>query len=138
MPPTFVQGYKAALKLHNGTTLEDISEMVTSANLDRSRDTAETTHFGSTGKEYLPTLKDATLSFEGMRDTVLITHVLDAYDQDEPVAWEFYPEGVTAGLPLESGDCIVTGVSESSSVGETNSVSCEVQIVGPVVRGVAA
>lgn len=133
---TFQHGSKAALWLNDGSSLVDISAAVTSANLDRARDTAETSAFGSTAKSYIGGLRDATLSFDGNWDQTLIDNILDAYDQDAAVAFEFYPVGQAgSGLPKESGNVIVTSVSQASSVDDKVTFSCELQVTGAVTRG---
>lgn len=130
--PTFAHGKSAVFKINDGTTMQDISNVVNSSSLSRSAETAEVTALGNSSKAYIPGLKDATVSLEGMAD-VTTSGYLDGILGTE-TTWEFYPAGTSAGEVKYSGSGILTSLETSAEVGGAVSISGEVQVTGDVTR----
>jgi hypothetical protein len=130
--PTFAHGKSAVFKINDGSTLRDISNVVNSSSLSRSAETAEVTALGNNSKAYIPGLKDATISIEGMAD-VTVSGYLDGI-LGTSTTWEFYPAGTAAGQVKYSGSGILTSLETSAEVGGAVSVSGEVQVTGDVTR----
>lgn len=131
--PTFAHGKSAVFKItDSGATLRDISNVVNSSSLSRSADTAEVTALGNDSKAYIPGLKDATISLEGMAD-VTTSGYLDGV-LGTTTTWEFYPAGTAAGQIKYSGSGILTSLETGAEVGGAVSVSGEIQVTGDVTR----
>jgi hypothetical protein len=125
------------MKLNDGTSLRDLSSAGTSCSLDLSKDTVETTAFGSTSKTYIPGLRDATFSIEGSRDATIEGYLWSAFTDTSAagLAFEYYPEGTGAGKVKYSGNCHLTsGPGPSASTDDTVKWSCEAQVTGDVSR----
>ena len=133
----FSHGLNAVFKLHDGTSLRDLSPAGTSCSLDLSKDTVETTAFGSTSKTFIPGLRDATFSLEGSRDATIEGYVWNAYTNAAAAGldWEYYPEGEGAGKVKYSGKCHLTsGPGPSASTDDSVKWGIEAQVTGPVAR----
>lgn len=133
-------GSKAIFKLGTAaapTVVGDMSQYGNSVGLTLNRDSSEVTTFGLGSKKYIPGLKDATVPFEGPYDTASDQIMWDLYDQGTIVNFEYFPAGVTAGLPKYTGQCFVTSYEVSSEVSDANATSGEFQVTGNVARGVA-
>ena len=130
--PTFAHGKSAVFKINDGSTMQDISNVVNSSSLSRSAETAEVTALGDAAKAYIPGMKDATISIEGMAD-VTTSGDLDGL-LGTTTTWEFYPAGTGAGEVKYSGSGILTSLETSAEVGGAVSVSGEVQVTGDVTR----
>jgi len=130
--PTFAHGKSAVFKINDGSTLRDISNVVNSSALSRSAETAEVTALGDASKAYIPGLKDATISLEGMAD-VTTSGYLDGV-LGVATAWEFFPAGDVAGQVKYAGTGILTSLETSAEVGGAVSISGEVQVTGDVTR----
>jgi hypothetical protein len=130
--PTFAHGKSAVFKINDGSTLRDISDVVNSSALSRSAETAEVTALGNNSKAYIPGLKDATISIEGMADITTSGYLNGVLGVS--TAWEFYPAGTAAGQVKYSGNGILTSLETSAEVGGAVSISGEVQVTGDVTR----
>jgi hypothetical protein len=130
--PTFAHGKSAVFKINDGSTLRDISDVVNSSALSRSAETAEVTALGNNSKAYIPGLKDATISIEGMADVTTSGYLNGVLGVS--TAWEFYPAGTAAGQVKYSGNGILTSLETSAEVGGAVSISGEVQVTGDVTR----
>ena len=133
--PTFTHGKDAVFKAaDSGAVLRDLSSVVNSSSLSRSAETAEVTALGNASKAYIPGLKDATISVEGMAD-VTTSGYLDGV-LGAATTWEFYPAGTGAGKVKYSGSAILTSLETSAEVGGAVSVSGEFQVTGDVTRAI--
>lgn len=133
--PTFSHGKSAVFKIaDSGATLRDVSSVVNTASLSRSAETAEVTALGNSSKAYIPGLKDATISVEGMAD-VTTSGYFDGV-LGTTTTWEYYPAGTGSGQVKYSGSGILTSFETSAEVGGAVSVSGEVQVSGDVTRTV--
>lgn len=134
---TFTHGLNAVFKLHDGTSLRDLSSAGTSCSLDLSKDTVETTAFGSTSKTFIPGLRDATFQIDGSRDATIEGYLYAAFTSSAPagLAWEYYPEGTASGKVKYSGSCHLTGgPGPSASTDDSVKWSASAQVTGDVTR----
>lgn len=132
-------GKDAVLKLHDGSSLRDVSSYVTKTGLNRMRDLAETSTIGGTSvKSYIPGLKDATIPLEGNYDPTVDGYLSTMYDNSASAAFEYYPYGTTAGNVKYTGSFFLSSLEINTDVGEKGSISAEVQVTGAVTKGTAA
>lgn len=135
--PTFTHGKDAVFKVaDSGSTMRDISNVVNSSSLSRSAETAEVTALGDDSKAYIPGLKDATVSVEGMAD-VTTSGYLDGI-LGTVTTWEFFPAGTANGQVKYSGSGILTSLETAAEVGGAVTVSGELQVTGDVTRTVVS
>lgn len=124
--PEFPHGKDARILMGPPGNLLDISQVCNTANLSRSADVAEVTAFSDTAKSYIPGMRDATISIEGMMDkagTLQLDQLLA-----EASAFEYYPVGLT-GVKYE-GTGILTSLEIGADVGGAVTISGEIQISG--------
>ena len=129
--PTFTHGSKAILKIN----AVDISTTADSTSLERTRETADVTCYGDTAHRIIAGLKNGKLSFGGNEDKTIVTGLITAFDTGL-VAFEYGPEGSTTGNPKETGNCIITSLVQSGSVGEKVVYTAEAEIDNAITRGV--
>lgn len=130
-----VHGSKAVFKVgDSGSVLRDLSAYLTEAGLPRSADTAEVTTLGATSKAYIPGLKDGTIPIGGPID-VTVDGYLAGILGFTARNFEYYPQGLTTGLPKYTGTCILTSYEQTTDVGDAGTFTGEFQITGDVTRG---
>jgi hypothetical protein len=97
----------------------DLSCYLSSAGLDRSIDTSETSVFCADSKRYIEGLKDATLSAEGVYDEDVdkIDKTLTDLEAGESI-YSYYPGKDTAGLPGYGFRALKTATGFQVSVSE--------------------
>lgn len=109
----------------------DLTDFLNSVQVDRSRDTADVTGFGDTGKKYIPGLHDATVSAEGIYDATTLGGSDDALraslNSDTPQAVSVYPQGIALGDPGWGLRTIESGLAVTSPTDGVNRVSAEAQ-----------
>lgn len=135
--PTFSHGKEAVFKVaDSGATLRDVSNVLNTATLSREVDTAEVSALGDDDKSYIPGLRDATVSVEGMADVTTSGYfdgILGA-----TTTFEFYPAGTASGQVKYSGSCILTSFETGAELGGAVTVSGEFQITGGITRTVVS
>lgn len=132
-------GKDAVLKLHDGSSLRDVSSYVTQTGLNRLKDLAETTPIGgTTNKTYIPGLKDATIPLEGNYDPTADGYFSTMYDNTATAAFEYYPYGTTTGYVKYTGSFLLSSLEIVTGVGDKGSITAECQISGAVTKGTAA
>jgi hypothetical protein len=133
----FVHGKGAYVGLDDsvGGSLTDYSAYFNDASLSRSIETAETTTFGDSDKEYIVGLKDATISLSGMFDSTMDA-VLEGLLGAGAFSFEIGTNGSTASSsnPIYQGECIMTSYDLSPAVGDVVPVSVELQCTGAITR----
>ena len=115
----------------------NISTYTDSVSLDRNIDTAETTAFGDDDRTYIAGLRGHTFTASGHWDSTLDGYAI-GMDDGAVVAFEYGPEGSTAGDVKYSGNALITNYSQSSGVGDKASWSASFQVTGSVTRGTYA
>lgn len=124
---TFTHGLNTRLYLGGS----DVSEFFKSASVDASKDTVETTAFGSTSKSYISSLRDATASLEGMFDgtaSVGSDAILRAtLESPNNAAFAMFSEGDAAGKFGFGLYGIQTAYAISGSTDDVVQASAEIQ-----------
>ena len=134
--PTFRHGKSTVFKIDDsGGTLRDISNSLTDVSFPRSIDTAESSSFGDSAKQYVVGLSDATISVSGNFDATIDGYLAGTVGQAATLSFEYGPEGSTSGYVKFSGECILTSYEVSGAIGDVVTYSAEYQVTGSVTRG---
>jgi hypothetical protein len=131
--PTFVHGKSCNFTIDDtGDSVRDISNVLTSVDFPQTRDTSETTAFGSSAKSYIVGLSDATISISGLWDATVDGYLAGT----EPTSRHFVfgPAGSTSGYVKYTGSCIMTSYSGAVPVGDVDTFSADFQVTGAVTR----
>lgn len=123
--------------------LFDLSPVANSVSMPRPIETAETSHFGTSAKEYVVGLNDSTVSISGLFDGAVdakINAVLDALADDVIASTTvvYGPQGNTTGKVKYTCEVIWTSYDVSTGVGDVVSFSLEGQRTGPTTRSTYA
>ncbi len=136
----FTHGSKAIFKLTDAAaTLRDISTYVTSTGLSRLADMAEVSTLGTTAKQYVPGLTDATVPLEGPFDPTVDGYLNGLLGFATAVAFEYYPAGEPVGAtkPKYTGNVYLTTYDLETGMDDAAQWTGELQLTGPVTRAVA-
>ncbi|WP_411721494.1 hypothetical protein [Mycetocola sp.] len=141
----FVHGKNSVIKVDNASgVLTDISLVTNAVDLPRSVETADTSHFGTSAKEYIVGLNDGTVSISGLYDPAVDATLSAAFDAIiggslASATVEYSPAGlpVSATKPKFTLEVIWTAYSTAGGVGDPISFKLEGQRTGPTVRTVA-
>ena len=98
-------------------------------------DVAETSTLGDSSKSYIVGMKDSTLSIAGLWDSTLDGILGAVVGQSATLSFEYSPAGTGSGEIKYTGECILTGYSQNSPVGDVVSFSADFQVSGDVTRG---
>jgi hypothetical protein len=132
----FVHGKDSVFKIDNsGGTLTDISSYVNSVDFPETVDVAETSTLGDSSKSYIVGMKDSTISIAGLWDSTLDGVLGAVVGQSATLSFEYSPAGTTVGNIKYTGECILTGYSQNSPVGDVVSFTADFQVSGDVTRG---
>jgi hypothetical protein len=138
----FSHGKVAVVKIGDATnTLVDISAITNTCDIPRSVATAEATHFGDVGKEYIAGLEDSTVSIAGLFDSVLdgtISASIDAImnGTNANIKLEYGPQGSATGKIKYSLNWIPTNYTITTPVGGISTFKLDGQRTGVTTRGV--
>jgi hypothetical protein len=129
-------GVNAVFKLRNsGGTLVDLSQYVTSVSgLPGDADLQDVTTFGSAGRKWLPGIRSAEISVEGVWDPVVDAHFAGIIGSAGTQTFEFGPEGGTSGKVKYTGECRVASYQTSGGVGEPVGFSATLRVDGAITR----
>ncbi len=122
----------------NGSTTTEVDRSTYFSNISFPMNVAEVdiTAFGNSGNsQYLPGLKDATMSADGFFDATINTHIMGIRNGGDVVEWEYGPEGNGSGKVKFSGSFFVTSYEPSSPVGGANSFSVSFRLTTGVTVG---
>jgi hypothetical protein len=132
----FVHGKSTDFRVDNsGGTLTDISAYCDSVDFPQTVETAETTTFGDSNKDYIVGLKDSTISFSGKWDSALDAILAPILGQAASVSFQYGPAGSTVTNVKYTGECFLTSYQVTGSVGDVVTFSAEAQVTGAVTRG---
>ena len=139
---SFEHGKGAVFYLDDAVpTLRDLSAYVSSADINRSIDTPESTVFGLNDRTYIPGLAGATLSISGFWDSTATTGPDDVLQQNvgksTTSTFIFGPQGDVTGDVTYTGECIMTSYVVSAPVDGIVSFTADFQITGAVTRDAA-
>lgn len=134
----FTPGTNAKLKLHDGTSLVDVSAYIRTTGISRSRDMYDTTTLGLNDRAFVGGLRNNTTTLEGPFDPTidaLLSAGLDAQGR----AFEYYPAGepVGAAKPKYSGSYLVSSYDPSTPVDGMAGFTANIQFTGTITRAVA-
>lgn len=138
----FSHGKVAVVKVGDATnTLVDISSITNTCDIPRSVGTAEVTHFGDVGKEYIAGLEDATVSIAGMFDSALdatISAMMDsvANGTNLNIKVEYGPQGSATGKVKYSLNFVPTSYAIATPVGGVATFKLDGQRTGVTTRTV--
>lgn len=132
----FVHGKSTDFRIDNsGGTLTDISAYCDSVDFPQTVETAETTTFGDSSKDYIVGLKDSTISIGGKWDSVLDGVLAPILGQTATVSFQYGPAGSTVSNVKYTGECFCTSYQVTGAVGDVVTFSAEFQVTGAVTRG---
>lgn len=129
-------GAKAVFKLDDSTgTLVDLSQYITSVSgLPGEADLQDVTTFGAAGRSWVPGLRSAEISIEGVWDPTVDAHFSGIIGHANTQTFEFGPEGGAAGKVRYTGECRVQSYEVPPSVGEPVSFSATLRTDGAITR----
>jgi predicted secreted protein len=135
----FNHGSKASLQINDGSSLRDLSSILTSVTFPQTLDTAEVSALGNTSKAYIVGLRDSTLSIEGIYDPTADGYLNTIAGLSTATAFEYFPNGTPVGStkPKFSGNCILTSYEVGTPVDGAATFTAEFQVSGAVTRAVA-
>jgi len=132
----FVAGKNAVLKLdNNGGSLVDLSSYITDVSHSLDTATAETTALGSSDTSVIATIGSGSVSVTGLFDATLLAHLGGIRGSATTKSYEFFPEGTASGKPKISGECVLTNMSPSASVGGVEGLSFSLDCTGAQTIG---
>lgn len=133
--PTFTHGKDAVFKItDSGSTLRDISTVLSSVTISREVDTAETSALGTSAKTYIAGLNDATIAIDGMADITTSGYLEGVLGLSK--VFEFYPAGTASTQVKYTGSAILTSFESAAEIGGAVTVSGEFQVTGGVTRSI--
>lgn len=137
----FVHGKNAYIQLDNSAgTLTSLTSVANEVTYSMSIETAETSVFGVSAKQYITGQNDATISISGLFDATsaaVIEGTIDALIAGTLASATvvFGPEGNGTGKKKISAETIVTSYEIGASVGDVVSLSVELQRTGASTIG---
>lgn len=129
----FINGKNAKFTINS----VDLSTFMTAVKPDRTSDAVDVTTLGASSKSYLPGIKDAKISIEGIYDDgeagpgATLRPMVGGAAQ----TFEYDPEGDTTGKPMVTGNVLVTGYHESVPVAGMITWSADLQCSGDLTDG---
>ena|SRR3990167_8128810 len=135
----FSHGSKAVLKIHDGTSLRDVTAYLTNTGLAADRDMGETSTLGITDKTFIPGLTGRTIPLEGIFDPTVDGYLSTLLGDSTARAFEYYPAGEPVGAtkPKYSGSYFLASYEPSTPGDAPATFSAEIQVTGAVTRAVA-
>ncbi len=129
-------GVNQVFKLDNSAgALVDLSQYITSVDgLPGEADLQDVTTFGAAGRRWLPGLRAAEITVEGVWDAAVDAHFGALVGHANTQTFEYGPEGGAAGKVKYTGECRVAEYSASGGVGEPVSWSARLVVDGGVTR----
>lgn len=114
-------GKTSVVKLDNSSAaLQDISDGVDNVDAGSTADTAETTGFGDSRKQYVVGHLDNPITLSGKFDDgsnkshAVLSGILGG---TTPRTFEYYPAGTASGKPKYSGEVLCTSYNVVSPIG---------------------
>jgi hypothetical protein len=134
----FVHGRTTYFRIDNAAgTLVDLSPFCDNVDFPQVVETAETTTFGDTSKDYIVGLRDATISIAGKWDGAVGTvdpTLAGILGLAASQTFEYGPSGSTVGNVRYTGECFCTSYQITGAVGDVVTFSAEFQVTGNVTR----
>lgn len=135
----FSAGTNAVLMLHDGTSLVDVSQYLTTAGINRQRDMYDVTTLGDNDREFIAGLRNATFGLDGKFDPTMDGLLAGGLAASASRAFEYYPAGTPVGAtkPKYSGSYFVGSYDLETPVDAEATFSAEIQFTGAITRAVA-
>jgi len=131
----FTHGKDAVFKVDDvGAVLRDLSSYLSNTDLTRNADQAETSTLGSTYKSFVAGLIDGKFGISGIFDPTVDGYLDGLFVAGTSTDFEYYPQGVGAGLVKLAGSVILTSYSLSASLDGASTFTGEFQVDGEVLR----
>jgi hypothetical protein len=115
----------------------NLSAFCDNVDFPQTVETAETTTFGDTSKDYIVGLRDSTISISGKWDgaagAIDVTLAPDLGNATAR-AFAYGPAGNTAGNVRYTGSCFCTSYQITGAIGDVVTFSAEFQVTGTVTR----
>jgi predicted secreted protein len=131
-------GKKTVFKLANAAgVLQDISQKLTEVSFPRARDMGEMTGFQPAGdaRTWVPGLNGASITIQGKWDATIDAQLNDLLNKDDvPSAFEYGPDGITAGRVKLAGNVWVENYEPSSPYSDAVTFSATLRVNGAVSR----
>jgi hypothetical protein len=130
----------SVFQLHDGTSLRNISPYISSIDgLPGAKELVDVTGLGASGRAFKPSLENVVISLELLwsddasvgPDTVL--RLVRA--ATSAVAWDYGPEGSTAGYQKYSGTCWLKDYKIQTRIGDYVKAKVELQVEGALTIG---
>lgn len=133
------KGQVFKLDTTEGGALVDISAYIESADFPQEVDLLDTTTWGDSAREFIPGLKNGTISlnlkFDSQANSVDPLFGVMITAQTTTRSFEYGPEGSTAGKVKYSGECFCSRYTITGSVDGLVTATAELQVSGAVTRG---
>lgn len=136
-------GTNAVLKLHDGSTLEDMSEYIRTTGLNRARDMYDVTTLGLNDRAFVGGLRNNTHTLEGPWDPTMDAFLAASLDAD-PRAFEYFPAGEASGggedatHPKYTGDYLISSYDTTTPVDGMAGFTANIQFTGAIARDATA
>lgn len=133
----FAHGKGGAFQLGSAgseSTLVDLSGFLDDVSFPEEVQTTETTTFGDDSRTYVVGLKDTTISLTGKFDATPDAQLAGALGNATALNFQYDPIGSTSGNPRYTGAAFITSYEISTSVDDTVTFSCDLQVTGDVTR----
>ncbi len=132
----FTHGKAAVFQVHDGAGLRNLTSYITSVNLARSRDTADTSVLGGTYKTAVVGMASGTISCAGNYDPTADGYLQTMFDNAASAAFEYGPAGGTpsATQPNLEGSCFLTAFGIATPIGGTATWSGTFLVTGTISR----
>lgn len=125
---TAIHGSKAKVTFSG----QDITLYLDKAGVSQKADTAETTTFTKTSKNYVPGLKDGSAAIEGPFDAT-VHAILAPLFGGAAAAYVYYPNGSVTGQPRATVQAILADYAVESDVNAIGKLTGTLQFTGDVV-----
>lgn len=136
-------GTDAVLKLHDGSTLTDVSEYIRTTGLNRARDMYDITTLGLNDRAFVGGLRNNTHTLEGPFDPTMdafLSAALDAVAR----AFEYFPAGEASGggedatHPKYTGQYLIASYDTTTPVDNVAGFTANIQFTGTITRDATA
>lgn len=133
MAPSFRSGKGAFFSITSATAgVINLSSGLDDASLARVAQALKVTTFGDNDEQYIPGLRDATISLSGHFASTYEEKLFPLLGSTSGGAWVYGPESTANTRRKYSGSSVVTGVTIGSPVGDKVHMSMTLQCSGAI------
>lgn len=121
------------------TTLIDLSNKVSSCDLQLEKDSHDSSTFNNSGnRSFIGGLKSRSFDVEFNWDSTLHSHLNGLFDSDVAVDFQYGINGNGSGQPRVTGKIILFSIGAPQTVGDIKKVTCTFSVTGSVTEGTYA